>query len=84
MMMSRWLLTAAFSAAFLTGGPSMAHHLTPDRAYLHWTQTVEDPVVIGNRGVRYNVFERRDGTNYVEVETHALLLRKLGRALARE
>jgi hypothetical protein len=77
-------LTAAASVVFLTDGPSMAHHLTPDRAYLRWTQTVEDPVVIGNRGVRYNVFERRDGTNYVEVETHALLLRKLGRALARE
>jgi hypothetical protein len=26
MMISRWLLTAAVSVAFLTGGPSMAHH----------------------------------------------------------
>jgi hypothetical protein len=37
---------------------------TPDGAFLHWTQVVEDPVVLGNRGVRYNVFERRDGYVY--------------------
>jgi hypothetical protein len=38
--------------------------MTPDRAYLHWTQMVEDPVVLGNRGIRYNVFERREGYVY--------------------
>ena len=35
--------------------------MTPDGAYLHWTQVVEDPVVLGNHGIRYSVFERRDG-----------------------
>jgi hypothetical protein len=38
--------------------------MTADGAYLHWTQVVEDPVVLGNRGVRYNVFEQRDGYVY--------------------
>ena len=29
--------------------------------YLHWTQVVEDPVVLNNHGVRYGVVERREG-----------------------
>lgn len=38
--------------------------LTSDGRYLHWTQVVEDPVVLDNHGVRYGVVERREGYVY--------------------
>jgi len=38
--------------------------LTPDGKQLHWTQTVEDPQVLNNRGVRYVVMERKEGFVY--------------------
>jgi hypothetical protein len=38
--------------------------LTPDGKQLHWTQTVEDPQVLNNRGVRYMVMERKEGFVY--------------------
>ena len=40
------------------------YRMTPDGAHLHFTQVVEDPVVLGNHGIRYSVFERRDGYVY--------------------
>jgi hypothetical protein len=38
--------------------------LTPDGKHLHWTQTVEDPLVLNNRGIRYSVMERQQGYVY--------------------
>jgi hypothetical protein len=38
--------------------------LTPDGRYLHWTQDIEDPLVLNNHGVRYGVVERREGYVY--------------------
>jgi hypothetical protein len=38
--------------------------LTADGQYLHWTQDIEDPLVLNNRGVRYGVVERREGYVY--------------------
>lgn len=38
--------------------------LMPDGKQLHWTQTVEDPQVLNNRGVRYMVMERKEGFIY--------------------
>lgn len=40
------------------------YRLTPDGRYLHWTQVIEDPLVLNNRGVRYVVVERQDGHIY--------------------
>jgi hypothetical protein len=37
---------------------------TPDGKQLHWTQTVEDPQVLNNRGVRYVVMDRKQGFVY--------------------
>jgi hypothetical protein len=37
------------------------YRLTPDGRYLHFTQVIEDPLVLNNRGVRYVVFERQEG-----------------------
>jgi hypothetical protein len=38
--------------------------LSADGKYLHWTQDIEDPVVLNNHGVRYGVVERREGYVY--------------------
>jgi hypothetical protein len=38
--------------------------MTPDGKQLHWTQTVEDPQVLNNRGVRYVVMDRKQGYIY--------------------
>ena len=38
--------------------------LTPDGKHLHWTQVLEDPLVLNNRGIRYGVVERQEGYVY--------------------
>lgn len=38
--------------------------LTSDGRYLHWTQDIEDPLVLNNHGTRYRVVERQDGHVY--------------------
>jgi len=35
--------------------------LTPDGKYLHWTEVLEDPLVLNNHGMRYAVVERQEG-----------------------
>jgi hypothetical protein len=40
------------------------YRLTEDGRYLHWTQVIEDPQVLNNRGVRYVVVERQEGYVY--------------------
>jgi hypothetical protein len=40
------------------------YRLTEDGRYLHWTQVIEDPQVLNNRGVRYVVVERQEGHVY--------------------
>jgi hypothetical protein len=37
------------------------YRLTVDGRYLHYTQVIEDPQVLNNRGVRYVVVERQEG-----------------------
>ncbi|MEO8315426.1 MAG: hypothetical protein ABI645_11585 [Pseudomonadota bacterium] len=40
------------------------YRLTPDGKHLHWTQTIEDPQVLNNHGVRYSVMDRQEGYIY--------------------
>jgi hypothetical protein len=40
------------------------YRLSDDGRFLHWTQTIEDPQVLNNRGIRYVVMERQTGHVY--------------------